>query len=92
MIKMVPVLWLLPGILCGAGEFLLTSLIAKRVLQGQTPVLLLVGKLASYAAILLPVFFLLPRGSAMWFGIGAGGGVFVFGIVFAVYTLVKEKR
>lgn len=89
---MLPVLWLLPGILCGAGEFFLTRIIAVRVLRGQTPVLLLVGKLASYAAILLPVFFLLPRDSAMWFGIGAGAGVLSFGMVLAVYTLVKEKR
>lgn len=87
-----PVLWLLPGVAFGAAEFFLTALIAKRVLQGQTPVLLLVCKLASYAAILLPVFFLLPHGSASRFGIGAGGGVLVFGIVFAVFTLVKEKR
>ncbi len=70
----------------------MTGFIVKRMLQGEMPALLLIGKLASYAAILLPVFFLLPRDSAMWFGIGAGGGVLVFGIILAVYTLVKEKR
>ena len=86
------VLWILPGILCGAGEFVLTGIIARRVLQGRTPILLLVGKLASYAAILLPAFFLLPRESAMWFGIGAGGGVLAAGLILAVRTLVKEKR
>jgi hypothetical protein len=85
-------IWLISGVLCGASEFLLTGFIVKRMLQGEMPALLLIGKLASYAAILLPVFFLLPRGSAMWFGIGAGGGVLVFGIILAVYTLVKEKR
>ena len=89
---MVIFIWLISGVLCGASEFLLTGFIVKRMLQGEMPALLLIGKLASYAAILLPVFFLLPRGSAMWFGIGAGGGVLVFGIILAVYTLVKEKR
>ena len=87
-----PVRWLLPGALVGAAEFFLTKAIAKRALQGQTPILLLVGKIASYAAILLPMFFLLGRDSAMWAGIGAGAGVLVCGIVLAVYTLVKEKR
>lgn len=89
---MQPILWLLPGVVVGAGEFVLTGVIAKRVLQGQTPVLLLVCKFASYAAILLPVFFLLSRSGAMWFGIGMGGGVLAAGLVFAVSTLVKEKR
>ncbi len=89
---MSPILWLLPGVLVGAGEFFLTKLIANRVLQGQTPILFMVGKLASYAAILLPVFFLLPHDKAMWFGIGAGGGVLVVGLIFAVITLIKEKR
>lgn len=87
-----PVLWLLPGVVFGAAEFFLTALIANRVLRAQTPMLLLVCKLASYAAILLPVFFLLRRDSAMWFGIGAGGGVLAAGLIVAVRTLVKEKR
>ena len=66
--------------------------VEKRMLQGEMPALLLIGKLASYAAILLPVFFLLPRGSAMWFGIGAGGGVLAAGLIFAMLALAKEKR
>lgn len=87
-----PVLWLLPGALVGAAEFFLTKVISGRVLQGKVPILLLCAKLASYAAILLPVFFLLPRGSAMWFGIGAGGGVLAAGLIFAMLALAKEKR
>ena len=87
-----PVLWILPGILAGAVESFLTKVLASRVLQGKVPVLLLCGKVVSYAAILVPVFFLLPRESAMWFGIGAGGGVLAAGLVFAVTTFVKEKR
>ena len=89
---MLLIIWLLSGVLCGASEFLLTRIIVKRSLQGQMPMLLLVGKLASYAAILLPVFLLLPRDSAMWFGIGAGSGVLVSGLILAVYTLVKGKE
>ncbi len=87
-----PILWLLPGAICGAAEFFLTKVISGRVLQGKTPILLLVFKLVSYAAILVPVFFLLPRAGATWFGIGAGGGVLAAGSVFAVLTIVKEKR
>lgn len=87
-----PALWLFPGVLVGAAEFLFTKVIAGRVLQGKIPVLLLCVKLASYAAILLPVFFLLPPEKAMWFGIGTGGGILIAGLVFAVVTLVKEKR
>ncbi len=87
-----PILWLLPGVLVGAAESVLTGAIAKRVLRGQMPVLLLVGKVASWAAILLSVFFLLSRSGAMWFGIGAGGGVLAAGLSISVYTLAKEKR
>ena len=86
-----PFLWLLPGAVCGAAEFVLTKIIAGRVLQGKTPILLLVVKLASYAAILLPVFFLLANDKAMWFGIGAGAGILLAGFVLAVFAL-KEKR
>ena len=87
-----PVLWLLPGILVGAAEFFLTKVIAGRVLHGKVPILLLCGKLASYAAILLPVFFLLSHERAMWFGIGVGGGILAVGLVFAVVVLMQEKR
>ena len=87
-----PVLWVLPGAVVGAAEFFLTKAISTRVLQGKTPILLLCGKLASYAAILLTIFFLLPRDGATWLGIGAGGGVLIVGLVFAFAALVKEKR
>ena len=43
-------------------------------------------------AILLSVFFLLSRSGAMWFGIGAGGGVLAASLSISVYTLAKEKR
>ncbi|MBQ7542976.1 MAG: hypothetical protein IJT44_11870 [Clostridia bacterium] len=87
-----PILWLLPGALFGAAEFFLTKVIAGRVLSGRTPILLLCAKLASYAAVLVPVFLLLPSAAAKWFGIGAGSGVLAVGTVCAVLAILKEKR
>ena len=89
---MSPILWLLPGALFGAAEFFMTKVIAGRVLSGKTPVLLLFLKLASYAAVLVPVFLLLSSAAAKQFGIGAGSGVLAFGVIYSVFMILKEKR
>lgn len=86
------VLFLLPGIVFGAAEFYLTKVIADRALGGRTPLLLVVLKLASYAAVLVPVFLLLSRENSLWFGIGAGGGVLLGGVAIFAILKLREKR
>ena len=89
---MLHVLWLLPGFLFGAAEFFLTRSIVRRVTDGHPIALRVVLKILSYAAVLLPVFFLLPQKHALWFGIGAGAGLPIVGVVVCVRDLKREKR
>ena len=63
---------LLLGVLFGAAELWLTKATVDRAMSGKTPVIWIVAKIVSYTAVLLPVFLLLPRTFAIWFGAGAG--------------------
>lgn len=83
---------MLLGTLLGAAEFFLTKAITQRAMSGRTPALLLVLKLASYAATLLPVFFLTERAFAIRFGIGVGAGMLGTGLIVSIYTILREKR
>ena len=68
-------LGLLLGVLFGAAEFALTKAIADRATTGKPPIVPTVVKVASYAAVLLPVFLCAPRDFSVWFGVGAGAGL-----------------
>lgn len=86
------ILFLLPGIVFGAAEFLMTKAIAERVLAGKPMAILLTVKLVSYAALLVPVV-LVP--DPMWlvpFGIGLSIGLPGFAFVYMLYNRIKGKR
>ena len=87
-----PLLWLLPGFVFGAAEFFFTKATVSRVLAGKLPVVWVIVKILSYAAVLVPVFLLLPRESAIRFGIGAGGGLLLAGLIVFAYAILREKR
>ena len=84
--------FLFPGLVFGAAEFFLTKAITDRVTGGKLPALLIVLKIVSYAAVLVPVFLLLAREKSIWFGVGAGGGVLLGGLGYFVFTILQKKR
>lgn len=86
------ILWLLPGLVFGAAEFFLTKAVADRTLRGKLPAAQIVLKIISYAAVLVPVFLLLPREKSIWFGVGAGGGILLGCLVFFVSMILRKKR
>lgn len=83
---------LLLGVLFGAAEFFWTKAITDKAMAGKPPIVWTIAKLASYAAVLLPVFFLVPRAFAVRFGIGAGAGVLAAGLILFAYKVISEKR
>ena len=85
-------LGLLLGVLFGAAEFFLTKWVVQRAGAGKLPVLPLLAKLVSYAAVLIPVFLLTPSYFAIRFGIGAGAGVLGVGLIVFLNNHLREKR
>ena len=85
-------LGLLLGVALGAAEFFLTKAIVSRAMAGKAPVVLLLLKLASYAATLLPVFFCTERAFAIRFGIGVGAGMLGTGLIVSVCSILRETR
>ena len=83
---------LLLGLAFGAAELRLTKAIVDRATAGKTPVAWVVVKVLSYAAVLLPVFWLLPRPVAVWFGAGVGAGLPLCALSLFTWRHVREKR
>ena len=82
---------LLLGVLFGAAELWLTKATVDRAMAGKMPVLWIVAKVVSYAAVLLPVFFLLPRAFAIWFGVGVGAGLPVCALSLFAWRSIRER-
>ena len=85
-------LGLLLGAVFGAAEFFVTKAMTDKAMAGKVPVVWVLVKIASYAAVLLPVFFLAQRDFAVRFGIGAGAGLLAAGLLFFAYKVILEKR
>ena len=83
---------LLPGAVFGAAEMWLTKVIVERATAGKSPVVWVVAKVVSYTAVLLPIFLLLPRTTAIWFGVGVGAGLPLCALVLTACRLFREKR
>ena len=76
---MTKLLGVLPGIVFGAAEFFLTKAMTDRVMAGKPPAGFVIGKIVSYAAVLLPVtklgvhdlvrlLIMVPAGAAIYVG------------------------
>ena len=84
-------LGVLLGVVFGAAEFGLTKAITDRATSGKAPVVWLVVKIVSYAAVLLPVVFRAPRDLALWSGVGAGAGLLIVTLVFFICKTVGKR-
>ena len=89
---MLKFVFLLPGLVFGAAEFFLLRAIINRAMDGRSFLVALMIKLISYAAILVPVFMIRNTLYTVYFGIGAGAGLIVAGLVWFLRYTLKEKR
>ena len=82
---------LLLGVLFGAAELWLTKATVDRAMSGKALVIWITAKVVSYSAVLLPVFLLLPRTFAIWFGVGVGAGLPVCALALFAWRSIRKR-
>lgn len=91
MTALLKIIFLICGVLYGAGQFFLTSRFTKSLLAGKITdaVLPALAKLALYVGIFLFVWFYRDEGR-LWALVGFGVGILVPALINSVITITKK--